>query len=137
MLRRHLPRLLILASAAVLTVFVPTAVADPPDTFPLNFSFVDVNPCTGELHTVTVTGTFYVFERGQGISHNFDHTITTSSGFAGAGIEVSIDHDRIFHIRDVLSNPVTGQKILAHLLVVHDGSGTVRVESFTLTCIPN
>ena len=136
MSRRHLPRLLILASAAALTVFVPSAVAGPPDAFPFTDSFVDVNPCTGDLHTVTVTGTFYVFERGQGISHNFDHTVTTSSGFAGAGIEVSIDHDRIFHIRDVLSNPVTGQKILAHLLVVHDASGTVRVESFELTCIP-
>jgi hypothetical protein len=136
MSRRHLARLLILASAAALTVFVTSAVADPPDAFPITDSFVDVNPCTGDLHTVTVTGTFYVFERGQGISHNFDHTVTTSSGFAGAGIEVSIDHDRIFHIRDVLSNPVTGQKILAHLLVVHDASGTVRVESFELTCIP-
>jgi hypothetical protein len=85
---------------------------------------------------VTVTGTFYVFERGQGISHNFDHTVTTSDGFAGAGIEVSIDHDRIFHIRDVLSNPVTGQKVLAHVLFVQDASGTVRVERFTVTCIP-
>jgi hypothetical protein len=137
MLRHHLPRLLIVAAVAALTVFVPSAVADPPDAFSVTDSFVDVNPCTGELHTVTVTGTIYVFERGQGISHNFDHTVTTSSGFAGAGIEVSIDHDRIFHVRDVLSNPVTGQKILAHLLVVHDASGTVRVERFTLTCIPN
>jgi hypothetical protein len=136
MLRRHLPRLLILASAAALTVFVPSAVADPPDAFPFTDSFVAENPCTGELHTVTVTGTFYVFERGQGISHNFDHTVTTSDGFAGVGIEVSIDHDQIFHIRDVLSNPFTGQKLLAHVLAVHDASGTVRVERFTVTCIP-
>ena len=134
---RHAPWLLILASAAALTMFVTTAAADPPEAFPVTDSFVDVNPCTGELHTVTVTGTFYVFERGQGISHNFDHTVTTSSGFAGAGIEVSIDHDRIFTIRDVLTNPDTGQKILAHLVLVHDASGTLRVEIFNLRCIPN
>jgi hypothetical protein len=86
MSRRHLPRLLILASAAALTVFVPSAVADPPDAFPFTDSFVDVNPCTGDLRTVRVTGTFYVFERGQGISHNFDHTVTTSSGSQVPGL---------------------------------------------------
>jgi hypothetical protein len=85
---------------------------------------------------VTVTGTFYVSERGQGISHNLDHTVSTSSGFNGGGIDVSVDHDRVFTIRDVLSNPQTGQKILTHLALVHDASGTLRVEIFNVRCIP-
>jgi len=50
---RHAPWLLILASAAALTMFVTTAAADPPGSFPFTDTFVDVNPCTGELHTVT------------------------------------------------------------------------------------
>jgi hypothetical protein len=125
-----------LVAALALAVFPAAASGDPPASFPFQDSFVGVNPCTGLEETVTVTGTFYVYERGvHGLSHRLPHTVTTSGGFNGAGIEVSVDHDTVFVIRDVLTNDA-GQKTFAQLVVVHDADGTLRVERFELRCGP-
>lgn len=125
-----------LAAALALAVFPAAATGDPPASFPFQDSFVDVSPCTGLDHTLTITGTFYVYERGvHGLSHRLPHTITTSDGFNGAGIEVSVDHDSVFVIRDVLTND-EGQKMFAHLVFVQDAHGTPRVERAELRCGP-
>jgi hypothetical protein len=107
-----------------------------PTSFPFQETFVDVNPCTGLDHTVTVTGTLFVYERGvHGLSHRLDRTITTSSGFTGHGTEISIDHDRIFVVRDVLANDA-GEHLLAQLVFVQDAQGTPRVERADIRCSP-
>jgi hypothetical protein len=127
---------LTVAAVLALAVFPTVAAGDPPVSFPFQDSFVDVNPCTGLDHTVTVAGTFYVYERGvHGLSHRLPHTTTTSDGYNGGGIEVSVDHDSVFVIRDVLTNE-EGQKMFAQLVVVQDADGTPRVERFELRCGP-
>jgi hypothetical protein len=124
------------AAICALALFPAVASADPPLAFPFEETFVAVNPCTGLDDTVTVTGTFYVYERGvHGLSHRLDRTVTTSSGFSGHGTEISIDHDRIFLVHDVLTNGA-GEHQLADLVFVQDADGTVRVDRFTVTCVP-
>ena len=141
---RRLPRparvarvgLPMVAAILALTLFPAVAAGDPPLAFPFEETFVAENPCTGLDDTVTVTGTFYVYERGvHGLSHRLDRTVTTSSGFSGHGTEISIDHDRIFIVHDVLTNGA-GEHQLADLVFVQDAEGTVRVERFTITCVP-
>jgi len=128
--------LLALGAILALALFPATATADPPAAFPFEESFVDVNPCTGLDHTITVTGTLYVYERGvHGIHHRLDRTVTTSSGFTGHGTEISIDHDSIFEVHDVLTNDA-GEHILASFVFVHDAQGTPRVEHAELRCAP-
>jgi hypothetical protein len=121
-------------TAALGLTLAPSAAAGAPTQLPFEETFVDVNPCTGVDHTVSVRGTFYEFEGGSGISHRLDQTITTTSGFAGRGVEVSIDHDRIFIVHAVLTNG-DSEHILAQVVLVHDGLGTLRVERFELTCV--
>ena len=59
---RVLPVLLALA------LFPAAAAAEPPASFLFNESLVAVNPCNGLEETVTVTGTFFVYERGVAIA---------------------------------------------------------------------
>jgi hypothetical protein len=125
-----------LAAILALGLFPAAAAGEAPASFPFNESFVAVNPCTGLEETTTVTGTFFVYERGVGgLSHRLDRTITTSDGFSGHGEEISIDHDRIFMIHDVLTNSA-GEHIFADLVFVQDAQGTPRVERFDLRCAP-
>jgi hypothetical protein len=123
-----IPALGLLAAFAVST---PAAGAGPVIQ-PIEESFVDINPCTGEQHTVFVTGTFFEFDRANGIGYRIDRVVTTSSGFTGGGTEVGI-HDRIFKVTDRLAN-AEGDILLANAVLVVDPSGTVHVESFDLTC---
>jgi hypothetical protein len=124
------------AAILALALFPAAAAGESPTAFPFQETFVGVNCCTGLDETVTVTGTFFVYERGvHGLSHRLDRTITTSSGFTGHGTEISVDHDRIFLIHDVLTNDA-GQHMFAQFVMVQDAQGTVRVERFELRCAP-
>jgi hypothetical protein len=124
------------AAILVLALFPAAAAGQPPTAFPFQETFVGVNACTGLDETVTVTGTFFVYERGvHGLSHRLPTTITTSTGFIGHGTEISIDHDRIFLIHVVLANDA-GQHAFAQFVMVQDAQGTVRVERFELRCAP-
>jgi hypothetical protein len=98
-------------------------------------TFVDVNPCTGSLHTVTIDVTQYI------VNGNLDratHVVTTSSGFAGRGEETEVlPGDNIFSTNDILFNAQTGQRIHAQLIVVaNPATGDLQVLRQTLTCIP-
>ncbi len=77
--------LLAVTSAALLGAV--TVSAGPPTVRRFSDTFVDVNPCTGLLHTVTINVTQYVvspvLDRGT-------HEITTSSGFVGRGVETEV-----------------------------------------------
>ncbi len=110
------------------------AAADAPTEFPLHDVFVDVDPCTGRDHTVEIFGTQYRHSHG-GNTYHADRTIITSSGYVGHGIEVSVDHERIFVINDVLTR-ADGDRARAHVVIVWDADfTTVRVERFRLECI--
>jgi hypothetical protein len=133
-LRALRPLALVAVTLALGLTAATNAAAEPPAAFPFEETFVGVNPCTGADETITFAGTFFVFERGHGISHRLERTITTSSGFTGRGNEISIDHDRIFLVHDILTNGA-GDHIRAQVVLVHDGSGTLRVERFDATCV--
>ena len=90
--------LLAVTSAAL--VGAVTASAGPPTVQHFQDTFVDVNPCTGLLHTVTIDVTLYfvspVLGRGT-------HEITTSSGFVGRGVETEVGlNDEMFLLNDTL-----------------------------------
>jgi lysophospholipase L1-like esterase len=126
--------LTLLALAVGLIAAAPAA-ADEPTEFPLHDVFVDVDPCTGLDHTVEITGTFFRHHHANGNTYHATRTITTSSGYVGHGVEVSVDHERIFALNDVLANP-NGNRIRAKVVVVRDADfTTVRVERFRLECI--
>ena len=129
--RSLLPALGLLVAAAA---FASPAAAASPVISPFDESFVDVNPCTGALHTVHVTGTFYEFDRANGVAYRIDRVVTTSSGFSGGGNEVGIG-DRIFKVSDLLMN-ADGDILLANGIVTFDRSGNLRMNTIELTCRP-
>src|SRR5215211_1408245 len=130
---KALSALLAITSAALLGAV--TASADPPTVRHFQDTFVDVNPCTGLLHTVTIDVTQYfvsaVLDRGT-------HQITTSSGFVGRGHETEVGpNDEMFLLNDTLVNPETGERVHAQLIeVINPASGELQVLRQTLTCIP-
>ena len=126
----------VIGAIFALGLFAAPASADPPLAFPFEETFTWVNACTGLEETVTVTGVFYVYERGvHGLSHRLDRTLETSSGFTGHGSEISIDHDSIFHVQDQLTNG-DGQHLFGQFLFVEDAQGRPRVFILGLRCAP-
>ena len=125
--------LLAVTSAALIGAVA--ASAGPPTVRQFTDTFVDVNPCTGLMHTVTVTVTQYfvspVLDRGT-------HEITTSSGFVGRGQETEVGlNDEMFLLNAMIANAETGQRIRAQLIeVINPATGELQVFRPTLTCIP-
>jgi hypothetical protein len=119
---------------SVALVVAVAASAAPPIVRQFSDTFVDVNPCTGLPHTVTINVTQYfvsaVLDRGT-------HEITTSSGFVGRGVETEVGpDDEMFLLNDTLVNAETGQRIHAQLIVVENpATGELQVFRQTLTCI--
>ena len=120
-----------------LVVAVPAA-ADPPTAVPFEFVFDDVNPCTGDMHTVTIAGTTSVHDHDGRIVAVRERTISTSpTGFVGHGTDSYILNGQVemFRLTDVLTNP-SGDRIRARFVIVFDlSTGTVRVEKGELTCL--
>jgi hypothetical protein len=114
--------------AAALMAALP-AYADPPVVRYAHDVFVDVNPCTGLEHTVTIDSTIY--EPVNGVSRSTS-TITTSSGFSGtSAAEISVFHEAFSILNDMIYNPETGQRIRVHVVVIDD-----HVADASFTCIP-
>jgi predicted RNA-binding protein with TRAM domain len=131
-----------LAASVTLTmialVFAVSAAADPATEIPFEFTFDDVNPCTGDIHTVTIEGTTSVHEHdGRMIAYS-DRTITTSpTGFVGHGTDTEVDNGQVFVFRlaDIATNP-SGDRFRAEFVIVVDlSTGTTRVERGELTCL--
>ena len=125
--------LLAVTSAALVSAV--TASGDPPTVRHFQDTFVDVNPCTGLLHTVTIDVTQYlvspVLDRGT-------HEITTSSGFVGRGVETEVGpNDEMFLLNDTLVNAEMHQRIRTQLIgIVNPATGEFQVFRAELTCIP-
>lgn len=122
-----------LAAAVTLTVValalaVPAA-ADPPTEIPFEFVFDDVNPCTGDIHTVTIAGTTYVHEHDGRIVAHSERTITTSpTGFLGHGRDSYVLNGQVemFRLTDILTSP-SGDRIRAgHVIVFDVATGEVK-----------
>lgn len=129
--------LLVLLTMAVLAL-APPAAADPPTAIPLEETFEDVNPCTGLIHTVTITGTIFEHSHDGRIVAINERTITTDpTGFVGHGVVSFVANGQVerFSLTDILANPA-GDRIRAHFVGVLDlSTDTVRVEKGELTCL--
>ncbi len=119
----------VLLGVVALGSAVPAA-ADPPAAFPFEFVFDDVNPCTGDTHTVTIAGTTFVHDHDGRIVAHSERTITTSpTGFVGHGTDSNVLNGQVemFRLTDILTNP-SGDRIRAHFVIVVDlSTGAVRV----------
>lgn len=139
MTARH--AVLVALAAAVtlvaLVVAVPAA-ADPPTAVPFEFVFDDVNPCSGDMHTVTIAGTTSVHDHDGRVVAVSERTITTSpTGFVGHGTDSYVLNGQVemFRLTDILTSP-SGDRIRARFVIVFDlSTGTVRVEKGELTCL--
>jgi len=116
-------------TVVALALAVPAA-ADPPTASPFEFVFDDVNPCTGDIHAVTIAGTTSVHDHDGRIVAYSERTITTSpTGFVGRGTDTYVLNGQVemFRLTDILTNP-SGDRIRAHFVIVVDlSTGTVRV----------
>jgi hypothetical protein len=114
----------VLALVAALATALPAA-ADPPTVRHVQDVFVDINPCSGLQHVVTVDVTIY----DHGVSSHGRATITTSSGFVGRGEETGVFDNGHFVLNHMLVNPETGQRIRAKLVVIGQPDGAPPEEA--------
>ena len=120
-----------------MTDITRVAAASAPATVPFSFQFDDVNPCSGLIHTVTITGTERIHEHDGRLVVHGERTITTSSGFVGRGTHSFVANGNIekFTLTDILSHP-SGDRIRARFVFLFDVStSTVRVAKGTLACL--
>jgi hypothetical protein len=127
----------VMLTVVALALAVPAA-ADPATEIPFEFVFDDVNPCTGDIHTVTIAGTTSVHEHDGRIVAYSQRTITTSpTGFVGHGTDTYVLNGQVemFRLADTLTN-ASGDRFRAEFVIVIDVStGTVRVITGGLTCL--
>jgi len=138
---RHAVRGALVATVALAAVALALAVpaaADPATEFPFEFVFDDVNPCTGDIHTVTIAGTTSVHEHDSRIVAYSQRTITTSpTGFVGHGTDSYVLNGQVemFRLTDILTDP-SGDRFRARFVIVIDlSTDTVRVVTGDFTCL--
>lgn len=128
----------LISVAAPLVVVAPVAAADPPEQISVIDTFVDLNPCTGLDHSVTIANTITEHTHGGRVVAHARRTITTEpTGFVGHGTASFVDNGHVekFTFTDVLSNSA-GHRIRARSVVVVDlSTGTFRVDRSELTCL--
>jgi hypothetical protein len=133
-------RLVIAMAVAAPLLFATTspAVAGPPVVFgPFVDSFKDVNPCTGDAHTVSISLTFYVHEHDDREVVRGVHTISTSDGFVGKGTETFVANGNVLVNRftDMLSDGSGARFRAQNIFVLDLRTDTVRMGRFRLTCL--
>ncbi len=94
---------------------------------PFAFVFDDLNPCSGEVHTVTITDTSWVHEHKGKTIFRSERTITTRTGFEGRGTDLFVDNGQVMRfVRNDMLTHESGERIKAHFgLVVDLSTGTV------------
>lgn len=131
-------RLMAVLVGAVALVFAVPAAADPPTGVPFEFVFDDVNPCTGDIHTVTIAGTTRVHDHDGRVVATSERTITTSpSGFVGRGTDTYVLNGQVetFRLTDILTSP-SGDRIRAHIVVRLDlSTGVLKISGSPPTCL--
>ena len=127
----------ILLGALALVSAVPAA-ADPPTAQPFAFVFDDVNPGTGDIHTVTIAGTTLVHEHDGRIVATSERTITTSpTGFVGHGRDTYVLNSQVESVRlaDILTSP-SGDRIRAHFVLRFDlSTGVLKISGSPPRCL--
>ena len=133
---KHLLLATVLTASLALAVAGPAA-ADRPFSDTETFTFVDVDPCSGRSHEVTIDVTFFVHDHAGVTVARGVRTLTTSAGYVGRGTSSFVENGNVevFRFSDLLSDD-SGNRIRAEGVFVLDlKSGSARVEAFSLTCL--
>ncbi len=153
---KHLALLLLIGSLLGLTA--GAALADgPPLVIPFENQFDAVNPCTGEVTTISLSGELRIhqFYNEAGDVHHFNVTLVadmqTTDGFSGSEVLVNVhnaegpfapteDEERGMQVlidRYLVTNPETGQvawaRFTLHLTYV-GGEFVVNTSDVDLEC---
>jgi hypothetical protein len=131
-------RLVVALLSVVALAFAVPAAADPPIAIPSEDVFDDVNPCTGDLMTVTFVVTDFVHLHDGRLVVRSERTITTSDGSVGHGTGSLVDNGQVIRaaFTDIMKNASGGYGFRARGVFVLDiSTGTVRVDRFELTCL--
>jgi hypothetical protein len=126
----------LLVAAFLFGGFAGPAAAVAPVAIPFFQRFDDVNPCTGLVHTITVTGTLHVQDNDGALVMRVDRSVTTSSGYVGKGRFVHVVNQSVekFMLGDRLVSP-SGSVIDAGFhLVVDLSDGSVKHLKGGVTC---
>jgi hypothetical protein len=126
------------AAGLIVIGLASPAAADPPTVEHFSDTFSDVNPCTGEMHTVTIELAESQHFHGDNFIATGTTTITTEpTGFSGRGTATVVETEGAFVFRhvDILSD-AAGNRIMASVIFVVDpATGDIRVEDGELTCV--
>lgn len=156
----RLTRFVVAVAALALAVGVGAARADgPPVVMPVAVQIQDVNPCTGQLDTASLTGIVRVHEfyNDAGDVHHWNITVLTdvesAAGFVGQNVQVFVhnadgpfapreeeERGMELEIQNVIArNPDTGQivrlQFTFRLVYVSQDENVVEASSFTLECL--
>ena len=125
-------------SALVVAMLASPAEADPPTVDTFEVTFEDVNPCTDEIHTVTIALTLFQHFHGERfVEHGVSTVTTTPTGFSGGGTTTFVETERliVFRQTDVLTNEAGSRIMASGVFVADPATETVRVDRFELTCV--
>lgn len=130
------------ASALLATLFLVlpagSAAADAPTEVTFTFEFDDVDPCTGQIHSVSFEITAYQHHHDGRFVEHAKTTITTSpTGYVGGGthtLQIN-EQNLVFRSNDMLANDML-DRIRVRIVVVLDlATDSVRVEEHDFTCV--
>ena len=100
-------------------------------------TFLDVDPCTGLVHEVTIDVTFFVhFHDGVTVARG-ERTLSTSLGYTGRGTSSFVENGKVemFRFSDIAADG-SGNRLRASGAFVLDlRNGSVRIDAFELTCV--
>lgn len=129
--------LLLVLNALLLTMVAP-AIADPPTEGSFQAVFDDVDPCTGDLHEVTIFIDFFLHEHPNNFVANEIRTGFTDSGyemFAGDG-NVTITTNIFKQAFKDMWRHDDGRMFLARgVFVLNFDTGEVQADNVALECI--
>ncbi len=111
-----------LAAAAILSISPLVSFAAPPTSQPLFEQITDVNPCTDEIITLTLTGTAVVRSSGDHFTLRASGTVITSDGYEGTfnrNFVVIGDRVETLRFHDMEVSNTTGERIVFAVGLVH------------------
>lgn len=103
----------------------------------LEETFIDVDPCTGLEHEVTVDVTFHVHIHDDNVVARGVRSLSTTLGYTGGGTSSYVWNGNVemFRLTDVLTDG-SGNRITARVVFLADlKTETIRVDEFELTCL--
>lgn len=129
---------LALVAIVLVTLAWPSAVsADRPTEIHDSVTFVDVNPCSGELHEVTLNFEIFVHENhNNNVVVHLRRSGTTSSGFVMTGNQQVVESEQGFrgHFMDMWSDGDGARfQVSGHVNI--SATGEVVAEGSKFRCI--